>query len=251
MRSILTKTPTLEVIPYPHFVIEDALPDDLYDHLEREWPTTQLLNTQPFDGGICFRLKADEMLKPFVVPNVWREFTEYHTSPEFFKQVAEVFGDLMPEVQDVENTLSPRGWDKGQDLIGTDCQTVMHKPIDYSSRTPHIDNPREIYAGLLYMPYNDDESKGGEFQIHETENKITEVNKSGGREVPDGLQGRVVKRVPYRSNTFVMFLNNSSRSVHSVSARVNPTTHRRSVNIIAEFNKVANRSMFNVKEYRK
>jgi hypothetical protein len=251
MRSILTKTPTLEINPYPHFVIEDALPDDLYDHLEREWPTEQLLNTQPFDGGICFRLKADEMLKPSVVPNVWREFTEYHTSPEFFKQVAEVFGDLMPEVQEVENTLSPRGWDKGQDFIGTDCQAVMHKPVDYSSRTPHIDNPREIYAGLLYMPYNDDESKGGEFQIHETQNKITEVNKSGGREVPDGLQGRIVKRVPYTRNTFVMFLNNSSRSVHSVSARENPTTYRRSVNIIAEFNKVANRSMFNVKEYRK
>ena len=251
MKSILQKTPTLIKDPYPHFIIENALPDDLYDHLDREWPGQQLLTTQPFDNGICYRLKADEMLKPSVVSDVWREFTEYHTSVEFYKQVADVFGDLMPSVAEIEKTLSPRGWDKGADHIGTDCQTVMHEPIDYSSRTPHIDNPREIYAGLLYMPYRDDHSTGGEFQLHETDKDITEVNKSGGREVPADKQGTIVKSVPYRKNTLVMFLNNSSRTVHSVSPRINATMHRRSVNIIAEFNKAAKRSMFHVKEYRK
>lgn len=250
MKSILAKTPTLLTHPYPHFVIEDALPNDLYDHLEREWPKEQLLKTRPYDNGICYRLKADQMLRPNVVPNVWKEFTECHTSVEFFKEVSSVFGDLMPAVTDLERTLSPRGWDKGNDHIGTDCQTVMHEPINHSSRTPHIDNPREIYAGLLYMPYDHDHSTGGNFQMHHAVNEITEVNKSGGREVKKENQGKIVKSVPYKRNTFVMFLNNSSKAIHSVSARVGATTHRRSVNIIAEFNKVANRSMFNVKEYR-
>ena len=72
----------------------------------------------------------------------------------------------MPNIAEVDKTISPRGWDKGGDKIGSDCQTVMHKPVDFSSRTPHIDNPREIYAGLLYMPYEDDKSTGGEFQLH-------------------------------------------------------------------------------------
>ena len=251
MKSILQKTPELIMEPYPHFVIHEALPDDLYDHLEKEWPEKQLLDTPPFDNGICYRLKADEMLKPGMVSNVWKEFTEYHTSAKFFREVAGVFGDLMPEVLDLEKTLSPRGWDKGADQIGTDCQTVMHEPISHSSRTPHIDNPREIYAGLLYMPYNNDQSKGGEFQLHHVKDDITEVNKSGGREIPDGKQGTIVKSIPYKRNTFVMFLNNSTKSVHSVSPRVGATMRRRSVNIIAEFNKVANRSMFEVKEYRK
>lgn len=251
MLSILQNKTKVITDPYPHLVIEDALPSKLYDYLDEEWPEKQLLETAPYDNGICYRLKANEMLRPNKVANVWREFTQYHTSAEFFTEVAELFGDLMPNIPEVEKTISARGRDRGGDNIGTDCQTVMHKPISYSSRTPHIDNPREIYAGLLYMPYKNDVSKGGEFQIHETQSEITEVNKSGGREVPDSLQGRVVKSVPYRRNTFVMFLNNSSRSVHSVSARENPTTYRRSVNIIAEFNKVAKRSMFNVKEYRK
>ena len=250
MKSILEKFAKIITDPYPHLVIEDALPEDLYNQLEREWPTQQLLATQPFDGGICYRLKADEMLKEGVVSDLWKEFTEYHTSATFYKEVKNIFGDLMPDVADLDNTISPRGWDKGGSKIGSDCQTVMHKPIDFSSRTPHIDNPREIYAGLLYMPYADDKSTGGEFQIHETTGDVTEVNKNGGRAVGDKA-GKIVKSVPYKPNTLVMFCNNSTQTIHSVSARKDAVKHRRSVNIIAEFNKIAKQSMFNVKELRR
>jgi len=221
---------------------------EVYEQLEKEWPTEQLLSTEPFDSGICYRLKADEMLKPKKVSNLWKEFTEYHTSMEFYKHMTGVFGDLVPHFEDL--TLSPRGWDTGYDKIGTDCQTVMHKPINYSSRTAHIDNPREIYAALLYMPYKEDQSTGGEFQIHETHDTISEVNKNGGREVKEKA-GKIVKTIPYKANTLVVFCNNSTRCVHSVSARKNAVLHRRSVNIIAEFNRAAGRKMFEVKENRK
>ena len=246
--SILQKKPELILAPYPHFVIEDALPQEVYEQLEKEWPTEQLLSTEPFDSGICYRLKADEMLKPKKVSNLWKEFTEYHTSMEFYKHMTGVFGDLVPHFEDL--TLSPRGWDTGHDKIGTDCQTVMHKPITYSSRTAHIDNPREIYAALLYMPYKEDQSTGGEFQIHETHDTISEVNKNGGREVKEKA-GKIVKTIPYKANTLVVFCNNSTRCVHSVSARRDAVLHRRSVNIIAEFNRAAGRKMFEVKENRR
>jgi hypothetical protein len=229
-------------------VIKNALPTNIYEQLEKEWPAEQLLATQPFDDGVCYRLKADEMLKPEKVSNIWKKFTQYHTSMEFYKEMMEVFGKLIPYVEDL--TLSPRGWDTGNDKVGTDCQTVMHKPIDFSSRTAHIDNPREIYAALLYMPYKDDQSTGGEFQIHETDANITEVNKNGGREVKEKA-GKIVRTVPYKSNTLVVFCNNSTRCVHSVSARKDAVLHRRSVNIIAEFNRTAKRKMFEVKENRK
>ena len=248
--SVLQKKPELVIEPYPHFVIEDALPQDVYDKLEKEWPKEQLLKTEPFDSGICYRLKADEMLKPGKVSNIWKEFTEYHTSVAFYREVNDIFGELMPHIENLENTLSPRGWDNGDDWIGTDCQTVMHKPIDFSSRTPHIDNPREIYALLLYMPYANDQSTGGEFQIHKTEDEIREVNKNGGRAVGDRA-GQIVKTVPYKPNTLVAFCNNSAKNVHSVSARQNAQLHRKSVNIVAEFNKAAGRKMFDVKENRR
>ena len=250
MYSLLQKKPTVQADPYPHVVIEDALPWDLYEQLEREWPEQQLLATQPHDNGICYRLKADSMLRPGLVSEAWRKFTEYHTSVKFYNEVKNVFKDYITDLPNVENSLSPRGWDKGNDMIGTDCQTVMHSPIDFSSRTPHIDNPREIYAGLLYMPYPKDDSTGGEFQIHRSVGEIKRVNKNGGREVEVKNQGSIVKSVPYKRNTFVIFCNNSSASVHSVSKRENATLHRRSVNIIAEYNRVAKKSMFDIEEFR-
>jgi hypothetical protein len=251
MFSLLRKKPIVVKDPYPYFIIEDALPNEIYDQLEREWPEQPLLATQPHDNGICYRLKADEMLKPGVVSELWRKFTEYHTSIEFYNEVKYIFKDHITDIPNVENTLSPRGWDNGNDMIGTDCQTVMHSPIDFSSRTPHIDNPREIYAGLLYMPYPEDDSTGGEFQIHRSVGQIKRVNEIGGREVGVENQGSIVKSVPYKRNTFVMFCNNSSNSVHSVSKRENATLHRRSVNVIAEYNRVAKKSMFEIEEFRK
>ena len=250
MYSLLQKKLTVQADPYPHVVIEDALPWDLYEQLEREWPEQQLLATQPHDNGICYRLKADSMLRPGLVSEAWRKFTEYHTSVKFYNEVKNVFKDYITDLPNVENSLSPRGWDKGNDMIGTDCQTVMHSPIDFSSRTPHIDNPREIYAGLLYMPYPKDDSTGGEFQIHRAVGEIKRVNKNGGREVEIKNQGSIVKSVPYKRNTFVIFCNNSSASVHSVSKRENATLHRRSVNVIAEYNRVAKKSMFDIEEFR-
>ena len=250
MYSLLQKKLTVQADPYPHVVIEDALPWDLYEQLEREWPEQQLLATQPHDDGICYRLKADSMLRPGLVSEAWRKFTEYHTSVKFYNEVKNVFKDYITDLPNIENSLSPRGWDKGNDMIGTDCQTVMHSPIDFSSRTPHIDNPREIYAGLLYMPYPKDDSTGGEFQIHRAVGEIKRVNKNGGREVEIKNQGSIVKSVPYKRNTFVIFCNNSSASVHSVSKRENATLHRRSVNVIAEYNRVAKKSMFDIEEFR-
>ena len=106
MLSVLQKKTNLILDPYPHFVIEDALPDKIYDQLDAEWPKRQLLETTPFDDGICYRLKSDQMLKPDVVSTLWKEFAEYHTSAQFYKEMKEIFGDLMPNIENVGNTIS-------------------------------------------------------------------------------------------------------------------------------------------------
>ena len=253
MYSLLQKKPTVIIEPYPHVVIEDALPWDLYAELENSFPEKQILDTQPYDNGICYRMKANVMLDPNFQPLVWRKFTEYHTSAEWFNEVNELFYDHMPKVLQKKFTdkdLGARGWADENKNIWTDCQTVMHKPItETTSRTPHIDNPMEMWAGLMYMPYKDDTSVGGEFQLHSVKNKVSKVDKSKGRQIFDDDLGPVVKTVPYKRNTFVMFANNSADTVHSVSKRISPTYYRRSVNIIGEF-KRGYATMYNVKEIK-
>ena len=263
MYSLLQKKPKVITDPYPHIIIEDALPWDLYEELEKTFPEEQVLNTIPFDNGICYRMKSDILVHPEFQPDVWRKFSEYHTSAEWFREVYELFKPWLshPKVTDLlpnlEDNVCARGWRGFKEIkevvvtasgrkkrvknpknILTDCQVVMHKPIEEkTTRTPHIDNPLEMFAGLLYMPYKDDTSTGGEFQLHTVKNDIKKVSMMGGREIyPEDL-GPVHTTVPYKKNTFVMFCNMSPNTVHSVSKRINPTMHRRSVNIIAEFRK--------------
>ena len=99
------------------------------------------------------------------------------------------------------------------------------------------------------MPYIDDNSTGGEFQIYETQSKVKKVDMKGGRQIYENDLGKVQKTVPYKRNTFVMFANNSPNNVHGVSLRENATRYRRSVNIIGEF-KRGYAKMYNVEEVR-
>ena len=98
MYSLLQKKPTVQTDPYPHVIIEDALPWDLYENLEAEFPEKTLLATDPFDNGICYRLKADKLLSLTFESGLWRDFAEYHTSAEWFNEVNELFKPYMPGV---------------------------------------------------------------------------------------------------------------------------------------------------------
>ena len=253
MYSLLQKKPTVQTDPYPHVIIEDALPWDLYENLEAEFPEKTLLATDPFDNGICYRLKADKLLSLTFESGLWRDFAEYHTSAEWFNEVNELFKPYMPGVLHktfTEDDLGARGWADENKNIWTDCQAVIHKPIEEkSTRTPHIDNPMEMWAGLLYMPYPDDQSTGGEFQIYSTQSSVQKVDKKAGRQIYDSDLGTVIKTIPYKRNTFVMFANNSPNTVHGVSLRQNATLNRRSVNIIGEF-KRGYATMYNVQEVK-
>ena len=248
MYSLLQKKPKVITDPYPHVIIEEALPWDLYEELEKTFPEKQVLNTIPFDNDICYRLKADILVNPKFQPDVWRKFAEYHTSAEWMREVYELFKpwlsvypNLTHSLPNLEENVSARGWAgfnlKGKKAtIETDCQLVMHKPItEKTTRTPHIDNPMEMFACFLYMPYKDDTSTGGEFQLHTIKNDIKRVNKARGREVYPEDVGPVHTTVPYKRNTFVIFCNATPNTVHSVSKRVNPSIYRRSINIIAQF----------------
>ena len=54
--NLLQKKTTVIKDPYPHIVIEDALPWDVYEELEKTFPENAVLSSEPLDQGICYRL---------------------------------------------------------------------------------------------------------------------------------------------------------------------------------------------------
>ena len=104
MYSLLQKKPTVQVDPYPHIVIEDALPWDLYEELENNFPESQVLNTEPFDNGICYRMKANRLLHPDEdIPEVWKSLHSI--------------------------TLQPNGLMKSTDCLNLSCQMCYRKNL--------------------------------------------------------------------------------------------------------------------------
>lgn len=203
--------------PFPHLIIENALPENVYSQLESSFPGPE------FCEELCVRKKARSILNDPSVNSLWVDFVDYHTSDEFFHQALDVLNfEVPPGSVGVRNL-------EGGDYV-TDVSSVTHKPINTTTRTPHLDNPVEIYAGLLYMKHSNDVSSGGGFVIHSLEY----VKSLFGKSYEVTVQNPV-KYIPYKANNFVMFLN-TRNSIHSVEPRDNPIMVRRSVNIIGEYN---------------
>ena len=252
--SVIQNVKEVITDPYPYICVEGALPDRFYKELEATFPEDMIVsNTQPHDGGICYRFKCKEA-KIWNPPAIWQDFFAYHSSPEYFRACAELFAphivsaygdDFMHSL--LTNSVSVRDVDNSGHYVA-DCQFVVHEPVDQTgtSRTPHVDNPVEIYAGLLYMRKAADKATGGNFTVHRATGEITEVNKSLGRQVDSNLH-EPVREVPYEANNFCMFLNVKD-SVHGVTPRIEPVERRRSINIIGEFN--GNGKMWKVKEIK-
>ncbi len=250
--SCIQNVKVVEEDPYPYVCVEEALPEHLYKELADSFPEQLVCSTQPHDGGITYRYKSKECVNQ-APPPIWQDFFAYHTSPEYFKACVKLFEPaIMKSYPQYEHLLSAdnittRDVDNSGSYV-TDCQFVVHEPVDQTgtSRTPHVDNPVEIYAGLLYMKKPEDTAEGGNFTIHRQINEIQQVNKTLGRQVEDNVHEEVVQ-VPYKQNSFCMFLNVMG-SIHSVTPRIQPTERRRSINIIGEFN--GNGKMWKVKEIK-
>jgi len=223
--------------PYPHIIIENALPQELYNELSKTFPNSEIKKQLPVIQGHTYRYLANNVLykKTIPVSEKWQRFFEDHTSQNFYDMVLDIFDSDIPYTkQDIQQKVAVRGFaGKKYDMV-TDTQFVVHQPTKGTTRTTHIDNPQELYAGLLYFKQDNDKSTGGDFEIYET-GDVKQVWKLKGREIPEEQHKSLVKTITYQPNTLVMFLN-TSKSVHGVTPRINADVDRLSINIIAETN---------------
>jgi hypothetical protein len=222
--------------PYPHVVIENALPQDFYNKLAKDFPVKAMKEKLTLIEGHTYRYLANDVLNKKTIPvsKEWQTFFETHTSQTYYEKVLNIFKNDMPYPESkIKKIVQVRGVDEIKGDIVTDTQFVVHNPISAgTTRTTHIDNPQELYAGLLYFRQTTDNSTGGDFEIFDTK-EVVEVHKLKGREVSQDTNKTLVRTVKYKPNTFVMFLN-TAKSVHGVTPRQNATVERLSINIIAE-----------------
>lgn len=243
--------------PFPHFVIDHALPGDLYERLQQQYPSAETI----FAHHI--RKKSEKKMKPntrYDLPasvvyvdkmldiGLWREFVLYHTSQEFLDEMLDKLGNtialrydwLVPLMFKKTPQDRPRAGirhykDSVRECeVALDCQVGINSPVSgtpSSVKSLHVDNSVELFAGLFYLRDVQDGSTGGDLEIYRWKRGVP-MSFYQRRHIR-AEHAELAGVVSYGPNKFAWLLNGLD-AIHSVSVRNVTSYPRRLVNIIAE-----------------
>ena len=224
---------------FPYIIIDDALPSDLYEELSSSFPKNEkIIGNNEYKENFAYRYNALNSLRDNEISNQWKEFIKYHTSYGFLEEFYDIFGQSIKKIYKAEkeklfneNNIGVR-FEK-PNYFNLDCQFVINTPTSGETKViePHLDNPVEFYAALLYMKDKDDNSEGGNLTTYSFKDKPSFYGKSRVRENNVNL----IEEIEYKKNRLVMFLN-SPYSIHGVTKRSKTNFYRKYINIIGEFN---------------
>jgi hypothetical protein len=226
--------------PYAHLAKRSMIPAETYARLEVDFPSLEMiLSGRTPENNQAVRMTVKQVLNDRRIAPIWREFFEYHTSTDYWRDVVRLFGDhFRREFPDLETRVGrhyedwrvvPRGF-AGDADIHLDCQFVMNTPVaEVSSvKTAHIDLCDKIFSALFYFRSESDRTPGGDFGIYRWRRSPRFIkHRTMERDVEQ------VKTVDYGANTYACFVN-SEQSVHAVSPRGITAIPRRYINFIAE-----------------
>lgn len=227
--------------PYPHFSMQNVLPQDVYDALDEEFPdlATVLNGRTAYGNNEAVRMSAKQVLGDRRISPLWRDFFEYHTSPEYWRNVTRLFGDFFrQEFPGLETRLGrrfedwrviPRGF-SGEAEVRLDCQFVMNTPVTHISsvKNPHVDLCDKVFSALFYFRDPADTTEGGDLEMYAWRRSPRFIkHRTMNRDI------EFVKAVRYAPNTYLCFVN-SEKAIHGVSPRGVTNIPRRYINFIAE-----------------
>ncbi len=227
--------------PYAHYTQSDVVSAPLYQELAAEFPSLAVIVNDRSDIGSneAVRMTVKQVLADRRISPLWREFFEYHTSADYWRDVTRLFAvHFRREFPGLEERVGrayedwrvvPRGY-AGEADVRLDCQFVMNTPVTRKSsvKTAHVDLCDKIFSALFYMRDPRDHSQGGDLDIYDWRREPRFVkHRTLMRDV------ELVKTVPYRANSYLCFVN-SPQAVHGVSPRETTDVPRRYINFIAE-----------------
>jgi len=247
MKTLLENVTSKDVQmdPFPHIVVENAVGPSLADQLLSEYPPMEILTKgRDLGSNERFNFDSEEVKKNSHVSDTWKSFIEAHASRTFFEQFVFVFRDVLMEIHPHLRAW----WENPRDIgIGTkgfnswETKDVLlsafiagNTPVTTDTATSvkiaHLDNVNKMYAGLFYLRSPEDDSEGGDFELYRYKRNRFKFH---GQRLIDEKYIEVVSTVPYKHNTFVL-LPNSLYSLHGVTPRAKTRHVRKFMNLVSE-----------------
>jgi hypothetical protein len=249
--SILSGLSERDIIlhPFPHIHKVGALDSALYDELAASFPSLEQISAgKPITNNKLYNLGAPQVVADKTMPDVWRNFFEYHCSKDFFRAflklwrpaIEQEYPDLTSRfgksLDDLASGMRSSGKDKATSSsaadITLDCLFGINSPVTEVStvRVPHIDNPHKLFSALLYFRDPEDDSSGGDLLLYRL--KTPSYRHNAKLDVPEKVITED-RTISYRPNSLIMWLN-TPRSIHGVTPRSKTNFPRRYINFIGE-----------------
>ena len=239
-RSVFDSISMAELVtdPYPHLVLENALPAEIADTLLAAMPPIEVFTrNRRVRSNYRFPLPSHIALADSRVSEEWKEAQRQcnaalpsllsHFIHRFRRDILQAFPDFSSRFAALEDLrVVPRAkrW-RRRDEIGMDAQMVINSPAligGTSVRGPHIDAPNKLISALLYLRAPHDDSTGGDLQLCAPNTDCVRFDRWNAA-LPGHV--RVARTYPYRHNLLILPLSMPT-AVHGVSPR-GATAHPR------------------------
>jgi hypothetical protein len=239
---------SIELDPYPHLVIENVLPEADYNALEESFPSVEYIaKGEKIVNNRTYLANSDRVLSDPDTPEPWRAFFAAHTQRSLFESAMALwrteierlhpgleanFGKRLDQFEVARRSGKGDSEANRRADIMLECQFGVNSPVtaESSTRGPHADSGAKLFSSLLYFRSDDDDSTGGEYELSRL--RGGSYPRSKMKNIPARYL-ESVKRIPYRRNTFLAWLN-TPESIHGVTPRSVTSTPRRYVAISGE-----------------
>lgn len=212
--------------PFPHIVVEQALPEQLCAELARAFPPLAYFGGEQHpDAKKTLRHAAHLTGLPARLAGL----ISAHVHPQTLSSLVRCFADdIRREHPQLERTYgSLETLRVGQRHVDShDTHTVLldatlsvlapTRSGFVAERGPHVKGPNKLLEGQFFLRHPDDDAAGGEFEIYELLPGHRPTFGPRHQTAQSGL--RLARSVPYRAGTLVVWLN-TSRSITRIAPR--------------------------------
>lgn len=213
--------------PFPHLLIEDALPKEYYNILSSKFPINFFKSIEEEnDNNVRKDLFNKEIKEKKDIDIYWKKFISYHSSKSFLSEILDFFYDDI--FQKYPKKFKDLDFLKNLDT-NNQLSTSVNTPVKKQSsvRGAHLDNLNKLFTGLFYMKIDEDRSSGGNLELYSWKKNYSNVKKRllGSKDI--SMEHVIIeKTINYKPNTFIIFLN-SIDSLHGVTPRSETEHYRR------------------------
>ncbi len=182
------KDTDFHINPFPHIIIHDALPNNIYEKLKNSAPINLIPNIQ--EDNVRGNIHHDQMKDNFK-NKMFYDFLNYHNSVEYYEEFISIFEDhlkkLYPNLIERTRLLIKKKQflkltsenSKKENFMTFNSTYSYNTPVKSSSHIigPHLDHYDKINFGLYYLRLDEDKSEGGDLVIYKWKNGYNDFKK--------------------------------------------------------------------------